>query len=103
MGLSPEQTNSILRRKDDAENYLSREEGDLEKRKEAIMPKAQEQYEEYKKAEEIIKKAEELINRFNFPDNIPTEELGIDVSGFDDARLLAFCEIVANKKETMEH
>ena len=93
---------SILRRKEEAENaILSRQEEGLEERKEKIMPKVKEQFEQYENLHPIITKAEELLETHGIRSQIPVEEL--ENSDFDDARLLAFCELIEKSKQRTLH
>lgn len=109
MTLETGQINSIFRRKKNAENESINDEKqspqteNLQMRKERIMPKVIEQYEEYKNVKSIIEKAEELLKEYGSSKNIPAEKLDIENSGFDDARLLAFCEVEETKPPRTLH
>ncbi len=94
--------NSILKRKDAIEKSLidSEEQLTLEQAKEKIMPKVLEQYEEFKKNQAFFAKAKELVDTYGNSNLIPEEELSLEKSGYDEARLLAACEIL--EKEKME-
>jgi hypothetical protein len=109
MTLEAGQINSILRRKQNAEDRIINDEEkasqseDLIERKEKIMPKVLEQYEIYENVKSIIDKAQELLREYGSSSKIPAEELDFEKSGFDDARLLAFCEVEENKKNRTLH
>ena len=94
--------NSILKRKDAIESSAIKNEEDitLKEAKEKIMPKVLEQYEEFKKHQAFFAKAKELMETYGNSDLIPEEELSFEKSGYDEARLLAACEIL--EKEKME-
>jgi hypothetical protein len=92
--------NSILNRKDAIEADIIEKEnpGSLEERTEKIMSKSKEQYETHEEVDLIIQKARELLGKYGNSESIPENDLTFESSGFDDARLLAFCRIVEEEK-----
>jgi hypothetical protein len=90
---------SIINRKDAPDNVLDwKEKKNLEERTDMIMSKAKEQFENHEEVDLIIQKARELLIKYKNSDYIPVEQLVFEQSGFDDARLLAFCKIIEEKK-----
>lgn len=91
--------NSILSRQSSAEDKLDRQRGriSLEERVVSIMSKVEEQYNK-EESEEIISAASKLLEEYGFPKDIPVSVL--ENSDYDDARLLAFCQLVEEKRKT---
>ncbi len=91
--------NSILDRQSFAEKNLDRQRGEisLEERVVSVMPKVEEQYDK-KESEEIILTASKLLGEYGCSENVPISVL--ENSDYDDARLLAFCQLVEEKKRT---
>jgi len=90
---------SIINRKDAPDNTLDwKEKKDLEERTEIIMDKAKEQFKNHEEVDPIIQKARELLMKYKKSDYVPADQLAFEQSGFDDARLLAFCKIIEEKK-----
>jgi hypothetical protein len=93
--------NSILNRKNTVENNIinKEEEKDIEERAEQIMDKVDEQYESYQETERIIQEARKLLGKYGSSKDIPREEFAFESTGFDDARLLAFCKLIEKKNK----
>jgi hypothetical protein len=99
--MSAGKINSLLLRKDSIETATIQNEGSasVEKRADDIMDKVRDQYKDYQETTSIVQKAAELIADYKNPDSIPEEELNFEKTGFDDARLLAFCRIITEAKK----
>ena len=97
MKMTAGKINSILNRQNSAERNLDRKRGilSLKDRVASIKSIVKEQYDQ-KESEEIISVAVGLLDTYNSPDDIPVNEL--ENSDYDDARLLAFCQVVNEKK-----
>jgi hypothetical protein len=97
-------------KEDETINTLDSNKGDLYARTEKIKEKVKEQYEIYKLKSnlpdnnmiEIVDKATLLLSTYKSSENIPEEELLKDPS-FDDARLLALCQLIEREKEPTFH
>lgn len=97
--------NSVLNQKDQIEsNFLYHEHPrSLKERVESIKPQVEKQLEDFEAMKIIIEKANQLLKKYGNSKNIPFEELDIETSGFDDARLLAFCETIEEKRKQIQH
>jgi hypothetical protein len=103
MKMEPGQIDSILRRQGAAEEKIGRTEGGLRQRVEKVKPKVEEQYARKEGMEEIIAKAKELLEIYQDSSRIPVRALRFEKTGFDDARLLALCEIIEYERWNSEN
>jgi len=54
---------------------------------------------EFKETMAIIDKAKVLLDKYGASENIPVEDFDPLKTGFDDATLLAFCEVLENDQK----